>query len=671
MASDGHRGLGVRRRGRRHFGWASGFAVAGGIAIGCVQEKLLPPVLVDRVEVVVADTVVEVGATRQLSATVLTAFNEVLTDRPVTWGVSPSGILSVSATGLVTALVPGNATVSATAEGRTGSRVLTVRPVPVASVEVTAPSTTLFVAQTLVVSATARSATNQTLAGRSVTWTTSNASVAPVSASGTVSGLTAGTATITAIVEGVVGSLGITVVPTPIATIDVSPSSPTVMVGQTIALTATARSAANAELLGRGFTWSSSNPSIATVSTTGVVSGVAAGAASITASAEGVTGSASVTVTPVAVASVSLTPALDTLQLGETVQMTARTFAASGAELTGRAVGWQSLNPSVATVSASGLVSAVGSGTTTVRATSEGVTANATIVAVSTNGFWETRANMPNPRWGFTIGAISGTIYTVGGFRIDGHLTNVEAYDVATNVWTTRNGSGAVQTGAGSAVIGGLLYAAGGTDCCVVTANMRAYDPATDAWAPRAGLGAGVRADAGAAVIDNVLYLAGGRNASSTVGIHESFNPAAAVNGAWTTRAPMLTARTGTGAAALDGKFYVIGGQSVGGAFSNHVEVYDPLTNAWTTRAAMPTARADHVLLAHNGRLYAIGGTNGTPLAIVEEYSPATNSWRTLAPMPTARAVARGAVVNGKLYVIGGYAGANTALGTVEAFTPP
>jgi len=640
-------------------------------AVGaCTADPVLPPEPVDRVEILVADTVLEIGATRQLTARALSAFSVELTDRPVTWSVSPAGPLSVDPQGLVTALAPGSAAVTASAGGKVASRVLTAREPVVASVAVTAPTSTLFVDHSLNLTATPRSASNQPLTGRIVAWTSSNPSVASVSDQGVVTGVAAGSVTITAVVDAIVGQMTLTVSLAPIASITVSGPGSSVVAGQSLNLTATPRSSSGQALSGRSFVWATSDAAVATVSSAGVVTGVTAGTATISASAEGVSGSMAVSVSAIPVAAVTVTPTLDTLEVGETLQLTARTFASGGSELTGRGVTWQSLNTAVATVSAAGLVTAVGTGSTIVRATSEGVNADATVVAVSTSGFWEVRTAMPNARWAFSTGAVAGTIYTVGGYRAGSHLSNVEAYDAAANTWTTRTGSGFIQTGAGTGVINGKLYAAGGTDCCVVTTQVRAYDPATQAWTSLAALGVGPRVDPAAAVIGNVLYVAGGRNGSVYVATHESFDPGAATNGAWTIRASMPTARTAPAGAALDGKFYVVGGQLVGGSFATHVEMYDPATNAWTARAAMPTARADLVLLAHNGRLYAIGGNNGAPLGVVEEYNPATNTWRTLSAMPTPRIAARGAVVNGKLYVIGGY-NASTALGTVEAFTPP
>jgi hypothetical protein len=116
-----------------------------------------------------------------------------------------------------------------------------------------------------------------------------------------VSAIKAGTATITATVDTAHGSSAIAVVaagPTPVATVSVQPTSGNVDVGSTLQLTATTRDAGGSVLTGRPITWTSSNTSVATVSGSGLVSGVAAGTATVTASAEGKSGTSSITVVP-------------------------------------------------------------------------------------------------------------------------------------------------------------------------------------------------------------------------------------------------------------------------------------------------------------------------------------------------------------------------------------
>src|SRR5205823_8017698 len=93
------------------------------------------------------------------------------------------------------------------------------------------------------------------------------------------------------------GTSTVTVTLVPIASISVSPSAPSVNIGATVQLSATARDAGGNVLTGRAFTWASGNNSIASVNSSGQVTGVAAGSTSITATNGAISGTANVTVT--------------------------------------------------------------------------------------------------------------------------------------------------------------------------------------------------------------------------------------------------------------------------------------------------------------------------------------------------------------------------------------
>lgn len=90
----------------------------------------------------------------------------------------------------------------------------------------------------------------------------------------------------------------------PVATVTVDPADASVGAGATVRLGATLRDADGNLLTGRVVTWSTSDPSVATVSETGLVSGVSVGTATITAASEGQSGTATITVTPPAPAAV-------------------------------------------------------------------------------------------------------------------------------------------------------------------------------------------------------------------------------------------------------------------------------------------------------------------------------------------------------------------------------
>ena len=170
-------------------------------------------------------------------------------------------------------------------------------PPAVASVGVTIAPASITAGSRATATATVRDGAGNALSGRTVAWSSGNAAIAAVDAGGTVTGIAPGTAEITATSEGRAGNATITVTPGPVASVTVTPATASLVIGGTQQLTASARDATGAALAGRPVTWTSSTPAVASVSTTGVVTALAVGTATITASIEGRTGTSLLTVT--------------------------------------------------------------------------------------------------------------------------------------------------------------------------------------------------------------------------------------------------------------------------------------------------------------------------------------------------------------------------------------
>src|SRR2546426_2526492 len=151
----------------------------------------------------------------------------------------------------------------------------------------------------------------------------------------------------------------VTVTAVPVASVVVTPAVASVPVGGAVQLSATTKDSVGNVLTGRQVTWASSNSAVAATSGSGLVTAVAAGVATITATSEGKSGIATVTVTVVPVASVAVTPAVASLPVGGTVQLSATTKDSVGNVLTGRAVTWASSNTPAAAVSGSGVGAAL------------------------------------------------------------------------------------------------------------------------------------------------------------------------------------------------------------------------------------------------------------------------------------------------------------------------
>ena len=365
----------------------------GGVTDSSVVSVSVVPVA--SVGVAPAALSLTVGQTGQVTAIPSDASGNPLSGRVVTWTTNGAAVATVNGNGLVTAQGTGTATITATSEGQSGTAAITVTapppppppppPVPVASVSVAPTSLSLTVGQTGQLTATPRDASGNPLSGRVVTWTTSSAAVATVNSNGLVTAQGAGSATITAVSEGKSGTATTSVSNVPVASVTVSPATASMIVGQTVQLTATLKDASGNVLTGRTVTWTSSNGGAATVNGTGLVTAVAAGTAIITAACEGKSSTSTVTVNP-PVASVSVTPATLSLTVAQTGQLTATPRDASGNPLSGRVVAWTTNIAAVATVNSTGLVTAQGAGTATVTATSEGKSGTAAITVTASSG---------------------------------------------------------------------------------------------------------------------------------------------------------------------------------------------------------------------------------------------------------------------------------------------
>ncbi|MGO5288840.1 Ig-like domain-containing protein, partial [Pseudoscardovia suis] len=236
-----------------------------------------------------------VGGSQQLSATVAPSN---ATDKTVTWKSSDSSVAMVNANGLVKAVKVGTATITASSSnGKTATATVTVTTASVAvtGVSVSPSSLSLTVGNSQQLSATV-SPSNAT--DKTVSWKSSDSSVATVDANGLVKAVKAGSATITvSSANGKTASVSVVVkaagtVTVPVSMVSVS-GSKTVSVGSTTHLSATV-SPSNAT--NKTVVWGSTDPKVATVSSDGMVTGVAKGTARIVATAGNVSAAFDVSV---------------------------------------------------------------------------------------------------------------------------------------------------------------------------------------------------------------------------------------------------------------------------------------------------------------------------------------------------------------------------------------
>ena len=159
-----------------------------------------------------------------------------------------------------------------------------------------------------------------------------------------------------------------------VAKIDLTPATSSVRAGSTTTLAARPLDADGQVIDVRPIVWSSSNKTVAVVSTSGVVTALAPGEVRIAASALGTSAVATVTVTARVVAAVVASPSTVTMRVGVSAPLQAQTLDAEGIVLTGRTITWSSTNAAVATVNTLGIVTGVSPGAATILVTSEGRT---------------------------------------------------------------------------------------------------------------------------------------------------------------------------------------------------------------------------------------------------------------------------------------------------------
>lgn len=331
------------------------------LLFGCCEEED-PVIPVQSVEVNSDGAVhqLALGETLKLSVTITPTD---ATADVITWTSSDPTIATVSDTGVVTALKPGEVTITVTVGGKSSSFTLTIYDPKAGFITLDITEKSLLVGDELTLTPTV---SPETLKDKTITWTTSDDKVASVSDKGIVKALAPGECTITAALSnGETATAKVTVT----NSFSISPTSLELLPGEEKTITVT-------DPKERSLTWESSDPSIATVDAKGKVTAVAPGKVTITASTDsGEKLSCEVTVkTP------PLAIAKSTIEMNVGDATILKTTGGSGEPLE-----WVSSDPAVATVSATGKVTGKAAGKATITATdkkiNQSVTCEVTIIA--------------------------------------------------------------------------------------------------------------------------------------------------------------------------------------------------------------------------------------------------------------------------------------------------
>lgn len=340
------------------------------------------------------DTLTAIGAARTVIATARDVANTVVPG-VFTWVSRTPAVATVDSAGRVVAVTSGTAWIVATEAGGTRDSSRIVVDQRLATINVTPGTRNVYLSGTSPFAASAVDGLGVPLAAQpTVTWSTASTAIATITTGGVVTGVGLGSTQVRATAGAVTGVATLNVL-TPITRIAVVRDSTGFTVSDTFSIAALSRTRSyravaydtlNVVMTGITFTWSSSNPSVATLDSIGTATARAAAAANgftaIRATAQGVTGTAALTVAQVMTA-IAITPSSVVVAVTGSAALTARRLDANGFFIPGGTFTYASLSPAVATVSATGVVTGVSLGATTVTATSGAVTSAPIAVTVA------------------------------------------------------------------------------------------------------------------------------------------------------------------------------------------------------------------------------------------------------------------------------------------------
>ena len=340
--------------------------------------------------------------------------------------------------GFLTSNAAGTISVVATSGSASGSATVTIQNASLSSLTVLPNPISLAAGTTQSLAVTGHY-TDGSMADltASATFTSSNASAAAVNASGLIQAVATGSASITSTVQGVSVSDPVTVTAATLVSIAISPSAPSLALGLHQQLTAIGTySDSSTSDLSSLVQWSSSAPSVATISGAGLLTGVAVGNSTITGTYNGVTSSVSANITAAILQTIAILPTNASFPLGLSQQLTAMGTWSDGTthDITST-VTWSSLTPSIGVVSSTGLATGVSTGSFNARAVMGSITGTApiTVSAAILQSIVVTPAN-------------NTFVYVLNEriqFTATGHYSDGSTMNITDSVhWTIASGAG-------------------------------------------------------------------------------------------------------------------------------------------------------------------------------------------------------------------------------------
>jgi uncharacterized protein YjdB len=325
------------------------------------------------------------------------------------------------------------------------------------SVSIAPRDITVPVNGTATVVATAFDCNGNSIAKRIPTFSSANSAIASVTPAGVIIGVAVGATKITAAASGKTSDATVTVSPERVATVTLTPATITLRKTNVQQFTAVAKNAIGTVIPGITFTWASSNSSILSIDNNGKGTALVVGNVAVSATADGQSGTASVTVTEVPIGACSLTPTNQTLLVNQQGALTVALKDTAGNALssTGRSLSWASDNEITATVSSTGVITGRKAGTAKITAT---VPEN-TSVSCSAN------VTVADPKIKFATIQPIGAILRIGvprQYTVTLLDSNSVQIPITGRIITWKNVTPTIGTVSASGVVTGIQIATGG-----------------------------------------------------------------------------------------------------------------------------------------------------------------------------------------------------------------
>jgi|GEM_PF-1187136 len=282
----------------------------------------------------------------------------------VTWTSSDESVVTIDGTGRFEAVGVGEATITATADGKSDTCHVTVNKKSVSDVRLDIHDLPMIHHDTSALNVLV-SPDNATYP--EVTWTSSNETIAKVDQTGTVTAAGVGEATITVTADGVSDTCRVAVSKKPVTSVLLNKHSLSLIHHDTYSLTA---QVLPADASYPEITWTSSDESVAAVDANGEVTAVSVGHAVITATADGLLDMCSVSVSKKPVTGLTLSQSYTKIETGKTVELTAQVLPD---DATYPDVTWISSDETVAKVDQNGVITGISAGTVSISASADGI----------------------------------------------------------------------------------------------------------------------------------------------------------------------------------------------------------------------------------------------------------------------------------------------------------